>query len=320
MTPLRIVRRLPVSPALAPSALTIGNLDGVHRGHLAMLERVRLAAQNLGLCPSVTTFTPHPKAYFAQLHGEPARAPRQICGLRDKLSLLAQSGMQQIALLKFDAKLANLSADEFIDDLLIKQLKVRWLQVGSDFRFGHRRGGDVSLLQRAASRWGFELEVLQDIVDSTGHRISSSTVRDALTQGDLKTVSALLGRAYQVCGHVIHGKKLGRTLGFPTLNLRVERDTAIRFGIYVVKVHGLGEQPLPGIASLGLRPTVDQSDDVLLETHILDRHVAAYGKLVQVELLQHVRDEQKFPDLTSLTAAMQLDRQHAADYFAQHGL
>jgi len=320
MKPLRIIRHLPSQVPLPQSAVTIGNFDGVHLGHLAMLKQVKEAGLKRGLCPSVLTFDPHPKAYFAQSHGKPELAPRQINGLRDKTTLLAQAGMQQVFLLPFNATMAHLSADEFIERLLVTQLQTRWLLVGADFRFGHRRGGDVELLAKAARQHGFELHVLPDITDTQGLRISSSSLRDALAAGDMSMVTRLMGRPYRVSGHVIHGKKLGRTLGFPTLNVRVSTRTAARFGIYVVRVHGLSDQPMAGIASLGLRPTVDQSTDVLLETHLLDANVNAYGKLVCVELLQHVRDEKKFPDLSTLTIAMQHDRQQAIDYFAHHGL
>jgi riboflavin kinase / FMN adenylyltransferase len=320
MNPLRIVRRLPATPPLAPSALTIGNLDGVHLGHLAMLEQVRLAAQELDLCPSVLTFYPHPRAYFAKLRSASDSGPAQINGLRDKLTRLAQAGMRQVTLLKFDARIANLSAQEFVEQLLVKQLQARWLIVGADFRFGHRRGGDIELLEHSAKKHGFVLKVLSDIGDATGQRISSSLVRNALEAGDMPKVAKLMGRPFRVSGHVTHGKKLGRTLGFPTLNVKVSRQTATRFGIYIVRVHGLAKDPLPGIASLGLRPTVGVNDTVLLETHVLGHSIDAYGKLVSVELLQHVRDEEKFPDLATLMVAMQRDRQHALDYFAHHGL
>jgi len=292
----------------------------VHLGHLALLEQVRLAAEALDLCPSVLTFYPHPRTYFSKLRGGDDAGPAQINGLRDKLTRLAQAGMRQVTLLKFNAGIANLSAQEFVEQLLVKQLQAKWLMVGADFRFGHRRGGDVALLEQSARKHGFVLKVLDDVGDPTGQRISSSLVRRALESGDMPGVAKLMGRPFRVSGHVIHGQKLGRTLGFPTLNVKVNRQTATRFGIYVVRVHGLAPDPLPGIASLGLRPTVGVNDTVLLETHILGHAIDAYGKLVSVELLQHVRDEEKFPDLSTLMVAMQRDRKHALDYFAHHGL
>ncbi|UOD49258.1 bifunctional riboflavin kinase/FAD synthetase [Orrella daihaiensis] len=316
----RIIRHLPARPPVAASALTIGNLDGVHLGHLAMLDRVRQAAKRRELSPSVLTFAPHPRAYFAKLQGVPHNAPLQINGLRDKLARIASAGIEQIALLRFNAAMAQMSPEHFVRTLLFDQLAMRWLMVGSDFRFGHRRAGDISLLSRLAKELGFELEILSEVVDQDGQRISSSQVRQAMQAGDMPRVATLLGQPWRLSGRVLHGKKLGRTLGFPTLNLKVSSNTAARFGIYIVRVHGLNARPLPGIASLGRRPTVDDDLGVLLETHILDADIDAYGKLVSVELLQHVRDEQKFPDLTSLTDAMQGDRQHAKDYFAHHGL
>lgn len=317
---MNIIRYLPARAQIAPSALTIGNLDGVHLGHQAMLAQVVSAAHELNLSPSVLTFNPHPKQYFAKLHGKPDATPKQINSFRDKANKIAAAGIKQLALLRFDKRLANLSAESFIRDLLVKELKTRWLMVGPDFRFGQQRQGDVALLEQQAKRLGFELVVLPQICDADGHRISSSMVRQALGNGNMARAAELLGSPWRLTGHVMHGKKLGRTLGFPTLNMRVAPHTAVRFGIYVVKVHGLGTVPLPAIASLGIRPTIDDSLGVLLETHIIGSSVDAYGKLVSVELLQHVRDEQKFPNLTTLTDAMQRDRQHAIEYFAHHGL
>ena len=319
-TPIRIIRHLPAHPALAASALTIGNLDGVHLGHLAMLKHVVDAAAERALSPTVLTFNPHPKAYFASTRASAPHAPLQINSLREKITRMTNAGIKQIALLPFDQAMASMAPDAFVEHLLFGQLNMRWLMVGPDFRFGHRRAGDITLLEQMSKSLGFELAVLSEVVDARGQRISSSQVRDAMQRGDMPGVRELLGTPWRVTGHVIHGKKLGRTLGFPTLNLKVSDNTAARFGIYVVRVHGLADTPLPGIASLGRRPTVDDDLGVLLETHVLDANVQAYGKLVSVDLLQHVRDEEKFPDLTSLTAAMQRDRQHAMDYFAHHGL
>lgn len=285
-----------------------------------MLEHVAQAAAERSLAPTVLTFHPHPRAYFAKRQGDTHRAPLQINSLREKLTRIASAGIEQIALLPFNEAMASMAPADFVEHLLCRHLQMRWLMVGPDFRFGHRRGGDLSLLRQMSQDLGFELSVLSEVVDANDQRISSSQVRHALQQGDMTSVSQLLGGPWRVTGHVIHGKKLGRTLGFPTLNLRVSNHTAARFGIYVVRVHGLADQPLPGIASLGKRPTVDDDLGVLLEVHVLDADVQAYGKLVSIELLQHVRDEEKFPDLTTLTAAMQRDRQHAMDYFAHHGL
>ena len=320
MKPIQIIRHLPCPLPLRPCALTIGNFDGVHRGHQTMLEKAVRAASDRSLVASAMTFDPHPKAYFAKRLGKPEMAPLRINGLRDRLTGLANAGIEQIALLRFNQAMAQMSPDAFVRNLLVEHLSVKWLIVGADFRYGHARAGNVATLRTASQQFGFELEILEDVQDDSGDRVSSSNLRLALACGDMRAVNTLIGHPYRVSGHVLHGQKLGRTLGFPTMNVRMPSNCAIRFGIYIVQVHGLGPAPRPGIASLGVRPTVGNSKDVLLETHLIDATVDAYGKLVQVDILQHVRDEEKFPDLPTLTAAMQNDRMQAVKYFAQHGL
>lgn len=317
---LRIYRYLPPLPRRAPCALTIGNFDGVHRGHQAILARVRREAQARGLVPAVMTFEPHPREYFAALNQRPELAPTRVSGLRDKLSALARAGIEQVVVERFDARLAGMSANAFIEDLLVAGLQTRWLLVGEDFRFGRKRAGDIELLREAGARHGFEVHTLSDVTDADGHRISSSEVRTALAVGDLERAGRLLGHPFHISGHVIHGQKLGRELGFPTLNLRVAPRCAARSGIYVVRVQGLDSGPRPAVASLGVRPTVEDHGRVLLEAHLLDGPVDAYGKLVRIEFLHKLRDEEKFPDLPSLTAAIAEDARNARAYFAVHGL
>jgi len=318
--PPRLYRHLPRADNVAPSALAIGNFDGVHRGHQAILQRVRDHAQAHGLLATVMTFTPHPRAWFARRNQRPELIPTQITGLRDKVQLLHALGIQQLALLRFNQALAEMTPERFIEDLLVRGLNTRWLLVGQDFRFGARRAGDVDLLVRAGSRHGFDVQTLADVTNDHAQRVSSSDVRTALAVGDLARARGLLGRAYRVSGHVLHGAKLGRTLGFPTLNLRAPAPCAARSGIYVVRVHGLDAAPLPGVASLGVRPTVTAHGDLLLEAHVLDRTINAYGKLVSVEFLSYLRDEDTFPDLPTLKAAIAQDARRARDYFALHGL
>ncbi len=319
-TELRLYRHLPRHDSTAPSAVTIGNFDGVHRGHQAILAQVREQAGALGLVPTVMTFAPHPRAFFARKGQRPELIPTQISSLRDKVALLAEHGMRQIAIQRFDQRLADMGAEDFIRRLLVRGLNTRWLLVGEDFRYGHKRSGDIELLRRMGREHGFQVRTLADVGDDQGQRISSSALRTALAVGNLERSGELLGAPYRIGGHVIHGRKLGRDLGFPTLNLRVPDPCAARSGIYVVRVHGLDERPLPGVASLGVRPTVTRDGALLLETHILDRRVDAYGKLVCVEFLEFLRDEESFPDLTTLTAAIRQDAQGARDYFASHGL
>lgn len=318
--PLRIYRYLPPPARRLPCALTIGNFDGVHRGHQAILSLVRREAQARGLASSVMTFEPHPREYFAALNQRPELAPTRISGLRDKLAALARAGIEQVVVERFDARLASMSANAFIEDLLVHGLHTRWLLVGEDFRYGSKRSGDIDLLREAGLRHGFEVHTLSDVTDPHGHRISSSEVRTALAVGDLKRAQELLGHPFHISGHVIHGQKLGRQLGFPTMNLRVAPRCAARSGIYVVRVLGLGEQPRAAVASLGVRPTVEDHGRVLLETHLLDGPADAYGKLVRIEFLHKLRDEEKFPDLLSLTAAIAEDARNARAYFAVHGL
>lgn len=317
---LHIFRSQPPPGARRPCALTIGNFDGVHRGHQAMLAQVRGAAAERGITPAVMTFEPHPREYFATLNQRPELAPARISGLRDKLDALARCGVELVVVERFNARLAEMSPEDFIDRLLVQGMDAQWLLVGPDFRFGHKRRGDIALLREAGRRHGFHVETLDDVTDAHGQRISSSEVRAALGVGDLTRARELLGHPYHLSGHVIHGRKLGRTLGYPTLNLRVAARCAARAGIYAVRVHGLQARPLAAVASLGVRPTVEDHGRVLLEAHVLDARVDAYGKLVRIEFLQMLRDEEKFPDLPSLTAAIAEDARNARAYFAVHGL
>lgn len=285
-----------------------------------MLDLVCQAAQAQSLCPTVLTFSPHPRQYFAGVNHRPELSPPQITGLRDKVTELAAAGIERIMIARFNRSMAEMSAPEFVTRLLIGELNTRWLLVGEDFRFGRQRAGDIDLLRRLGLEHGMQVEGLGDVTDSKGARISSSAVRAALAAGDLAQAAHLLGRPYAMRGHVVHGKKLGRTLDMPTMNMRVTPRCAARSGIYAVLAHGLGPKPLPGVASLGVRPTVEDNGRILLETHVFDANIDAYGKLLRVELLQHLRDEEKFPDLPTLTAAMHADAQHARAYLARHGL
>jgi riboflavin kinase/FMN adenylyltransferase len=315
-----IYRTLPRHDSQRPSAVTIGNFDGVHRGHQAILARVRETALQRGLASAVMTFDPHPRAFFASRGRRPELIPTQINSLRDKLTSLAEYGIEQIALQRFDDRLADMSAEAFIDRLLVTGLNTRWLLVGEDFRYGHKRSGDIDLLRRAGRKYGFEVETIADVADEHGHRISSSELRTALAVGNLDRAHHLLGHAYRISGHVVHGQKLGRSIGFPTLNVRVPAQCALRSGVYVVKVHGLGPQGMAGVASLGVRPTVTSGGRLLLEVHLLDRKVDAYGKLTCVEFLEYLRDEEKFPDLPTMISAIEHDVQCARDHFGLHGL
>ena len=306
-------------------ALTIGNFDGVHRGHQAMLALLRSEAQHRGLPSCVLTFEPHPRDYFARAAGKPELAPARIATLRDKLGELERCGVDQVIVLRFDRALASLSAEAFIVDMLVRGLGAKYILVGDDFRFGAKRAGDYAMLDAAGPAQGFDVARMKSY-EVHGLRVSSSAVRQALAAGDMAQVESLLGRTYSISGHVTHGRKLGRELGFRTLNLRFAHAKSAAMGIYAVRTHGLGEQPLDGVASLGVRPTVEDAGRVLLEVHCLDWPArlgaeGGYGKLVRVELLHKLRDEARFDGLEALTAAIQQDAQDAraclASYAAQ---
>jgi len=304
----------------AACALTIGNFDGVHRGHQAMLALLVSEAAHRGLPSCVMTFEPNPRDWFAQRAGRPEAAPARIATLRDKLSELERCGIDQTVVLRFDAKLANVSAEAFIDDVLVRGLGTRYVLVGDDFRFGAKRAGSYEMLDAAGQRLGFDVARMNSY-EVHGLRVSSSAVRAALAAGDMAQAAALLGRPYSISGHVIHGKKLGRTLaesiagagdGIRTLNLRFPHARPAAHGIFAVRVHGLVDAPVDGVASLGHRPTIDDSGRVLLEVYCLDwperlGPEGGYGKIVRVELLKKLRDEKRFDGLAALTAAIRRD-------------
>ena len=310
-------------PGIAPAcALTIGNFDGVHRGHQAMLALLRSEARHRGLPSCVMTFEPNPRDYFAQRAGKPERAPARIATLRDKLGELELCGIDQVVVFRFDAAFAAQSPQAFIDDMLVRGLRAKYVLVGDDFCFGANRAGDYKMLDAAGQAQGFDVARMNSY-EVHGQRVSSSAVRDALSRGDMDTAATLLGRPYSISGHVVHGAKLGRTLGFRTLNLRFHHPRPAAMGIFAVRTHGLAETPLDGVASLGMRPTVDDSGRVLLEVHCLQWPEAlgtegAYGKLVRVELLHKLRDEARYDGLDALTAAIRQDAEDARVFLAAH--
>ena len=346
-------------PGIAPAcALTIGNFDGVHRGHQAMLALLCSEAQQRGVPSCVLTFEPHPRDYFAKARHQPELAPARIGTLRDKLMDLANCGVDQAVVLPFNAALAAQPPQGFIDDVLMRGLGARYVLVGDDFRFGSKRAGDYGMLDAAGDTQGFDVarmnsyEVLhphavhsvpplppegasvalgQPGGDGHKERVSSSAVRKALTEGRMADAAVLLGRPYRISGHVVHGRKLGRTLGFRTLNQRFAHWKPAASGIFAVLVYGLGHglsgQPLRGVANLGVRPSIDPNDvnggRVLLETHCLDWPATlgseeAYGKIVRVELLHKLHDELKYDGLDALTKGIHQDCDDARAWFDAH--
>ena len=300
-------------------AVTIGNFDGVHRGHQAMLALLNSEARHRGVPSCVLTFEPHPRDYFAQRAGKPELAPARIATLRDKLSELERCGVQQAVVLRFDQRFAALAPHAFIDQVLVRGLRARYVLVGDDFRFGAQRAGDYAMLDAAGEQHGFDVARMMSY-EVHGLRVSSSAVREALAAGNLGRTKALLGRPYTISGHVVHGQKLGRTLGFRTLNLRFAHARPAAMGIFVVQVNGLTDQPLPGVASLGVRPTVDDSGRVLLEVHCLAWPAGltpegAYGRLISVNLLHKLHDERKYASLDELQAGIAQDTADARAWF-----
>lgn len=284
-----------------------------------MLALLCNEAQHRGLPSTVLTFEPHPRDYFAALAGKPEIAPPRIATLRDKLSELARCGVDQVVILPFDRALASLSPDAFIDKVLVKGLKAKYVLVGDDFRFGAKRAGDYALLDAAGNDRGFDVARMMSY-EVHGVRVSSSVVRDAMSAGDMARVTHLLGRPYTVSGHVVHGAKLGRSLDCRTLNVRFGHEKPATTGIFVVRTHGLADHPLDGVASLGVRPTVEDAGRVLLEVHCFEwpanlGQEGGYGKIVRVELLHKLRDEARYDGLEALQAAIHKDIADAKSFF-----
>jgi riboflavin kinase/FMN adenylyltransferase len=289
-------------------ALTIGNFDGVHRGHRALIERVCAKARELELTSCVLTFEPHPREFF-----DPQAAPARLTRLRDKLELIDAVGVERVHVARFDRRFASLPAQRFVEEVLVKGLATRWLLVGRDFRFGARRAGDFGALAAEGGRHDFEVESMADVVFD-GARVSSSAVRAALAAGDIASAERLLGHPYTISGRVAHGAKLGRSLGFPTANIVLRRPPPLA-GIFVVEVDGLG----PGVASIGRRPTVNPVPLPLLEVHLFDWERDLYGEHLRVRFLKKLRDEQKYDGLDALREAIARDARQAREYLVNHG-
>ena len=302
-------------PGIAPaSALTIGNFDGVHRGHQAMLALLINEARHRGVPSCVLSFEPQPRDHFARLAGQPELAPRRVATLRDKLSELERCGIDQAVIMRFDAAFAAQSPQAFIDDVLVRGLHVRYVLVGDDFCFGARRAGDYTMLDAAGARQGFDVARMLSY-EVHGLRVSSSAVREALATGDMVRAASLLGRPYSISGRVVGGYKLGKKIGFPTANIQLKHNKPPVRGIFVVQVRGLGDRPLPGVASLGTRPTLHADGKPTLEVHLFDFIRDIYGTHLRVDFLAKLREEEKYPDLGTLTRQIGRDVENAKSYF-----
>jgi len=288
--------------------LTIGNFDGVHRGHQALMAQLIAEGRKRNLPVVVMVFEPQPLELFA---GD--KAPARLTRLREKLKYLEQAGVDAVLCVRFDRRFAAHSAQSFISELLVDKLNVKFLAVGDDFRFGAGRQGDFLLLQKAGAEYGFEVISTQTYCDS-GKRISSTAVRQALAQDDFAQAEALLGHPFSISGRVVHGDALGRTIGFPTANLPLRRTVTPVKGVFAVAVLGLGDQPLPGVANIGTRPTVKGLRQQL-EVHLLDTHMNLYGRHIEVVLKQKIRDEQRFASLDALKEQIAKDVVTARQFF-----
>jgi riboflavin kinase/FMN adenylyltransferase len=278
---------------------TIGNFDGLHRGHQTVFAHVREQASALQLPATVISFEPLPIEFFRQ------PPPARIYALRDKMRLLAELQIQQFACLRFDQTLASMDAEQFVQQILLDALNVCYLVVGDDFRFGKGRRGDLHLLQTMGAVAGIQV-VDTPTVCHAEQRVSSTRIRLALSTAELDLAAELLGRPYAISGRVRHGDKRGRSIGFPTLNLRVPQHIALRKGVYAVKLTGLAEQPLNAVANLGVRPTIHGLEN-RLEVHVFDFQQSVYGQHIQVEPIQFLRDEMKFASFEALKAQIQTD-------------
>jgi riboflavin kinase/FMN adenylyltransferase len=296
-----------------PCNLTIGNFDGVHLGHAALISTLKKVAEQNHLPTAVLTFEPHPREYFA-----PHNAPPRLSTLREKLEQFQKLGVDYVFVLPFNHAIAHLSAHAFLDTLLVRNLHIHTLLVGDDFHFGYQRQGNLAMLQSAAIRYGFQVINVPTLTHAT-HRISSSAIRKALQQGELSQAQALLGRPYSMSGKVMHGDKLGRILGYPTANIHLKHTPPPLQGIFCVEIHGL-DKVYQGAASLGVRPTVKSGSPFVLEVFIFDFDRQIYQCHIRIDFLKKLRDEIKFPDITQLTEQMRCDIEQTKAFFLSHCL
>ncbi|OFZ67889.1 MAG: riboflavin biosynthesis protein RibF [Betaproteobacteria bacterium RBG_16_56_24] len=294
-----------------PVALTIGNFDGVHMGHQALLKELREAAQTRGLLTAVVIFEPHPREFFT-----PQQAPARLTSLREKLEFFAVLGVDRVHVCRFNERFAKMSAANFIN-ALHEKLSARFVLIGDDFRFGSGRGGDFALMEKIGAQLGFAVQSVHSVMHD-GVRISSTAIRDALMSGQLRTAQRYLGRHYSISGRVVHGDGVGRQLGFPTANIQLKHNCPPLTGIFVVQAHAEGMGVLQGVSSLGVRPTLRQDAKPVLEVHLFEFAQQIYNKHLRVEFLHKLRDEEKYPDVETLTRHIALDVKNAKQWFEQH--
>ena len=292
-------------------AVTIGNFDGVHLGHQAMLNELRAAAQARGLQTAVVIFEPHPREFFT-----PQQAPARLTSLREKLELFSTMGIDRVHVCRFNAQFAQKTAADFIQ-ALDEKLHAKFVLIGDDFRFGSGRAGDFALVEKIGAARGFTVQSIHSVLHD-GVRISSTAIREALAVGKIRMAREYMGRPYSISGRVFHGDGMGRKLGYPTANVQMKHNLPPLKGIYVVLAHAEGLGVLQGVASLGIRPTLKQEAQYVLEVHLFEFAQQIYGKHLRVEFLQKLRDEQKFNGLEALTRQIALDVKNAKKWFIEH--
>ena len=305
-----IFRGLPPSVA-QPVALTIGNFDGMHLGHQALLAQLHAAAQSRGLPAAVVIFEPHPREFFT-----PQQAPARLTSLREKLELLSSLGVDRVHVCRFNQRFAQMSAADFVH-ALHGEAGAKFVLIGDDFRFGSGRSGDFSLMAQIGAQHGFEVQAMHSVLHD-GVRVSSTAVRATLAEGRMELAQSYLGRPYSISGRVEHGNGLGKRIGFPTANIQMKHNRPPLSGIFVVRVQGEDRQPIQGVSSLGVRPTVRTDGKPVLEVHLFDFSRQIYNKHMRVDFLHKLRDEEKFPDVETLTRQIALDVEHAKKWFEEN--
>jgi len=307
---MQILRGL-YSPDTQPIAVTIGNFDGVHLGHRALLDELREVGRQRGLKTAVVIFEPHPREFFT-----PQQAPVRLTSLREKLEQFREVGVDRVHVCRFNAHFAKMSAQDFMH-ALSEKMHSQFVLIGDDFRFGSGRVGDFALMQKVGLQRGFEVRAMHSVLHD-GVRVSSTAIRGALASGKVRLARGYLGRPYSISGRVVHGDATGRKLGFPTANLQLKHNQPPLKGIYVVEVHSDGLGVLQGVASLGVRPTVKQDAKPVLEVHLFEFDRQIYSKHLRVEFLKKLRDEAKYPNLEALTQQIALDVENAKQWFREH--
>ncbi|MDE2309822.1 MAG: bifunctional riboflavin kinase/FAD synthetase [Betaproteobacteria bacterium] len=295
-----------------PVALTIGNFDGVHLGHQALLRQLREAAQSRGLPVAVVVFEPHPREFFT-----PLQAPARLTNMREKLELFAALGVDRVHVCRFNSRFAHMSATDFIH-ALHEEVGAKFVLIGDDFRFGSGRSGDFALMEKIGAQHGFAVQAMHSVLHD-GIRISSTAVRVALAEGRMEVAQRYLGRPYSISGRVEHGDGLGKQLGFPTANIQLKHNRPPLSGIFVVQAHAEGMGVLQGVASLGVRPTVRQGGRPVLEVHLFEFAQQIYNRHIRLDFLHKLRDEEKYPDVETLKRHIALDVQNAKKWFEHHG-